>query len=66
MQAQALNCGQCQATISNSSGLLAGFHDGFAYWAAHDFQNPNWWDNQIGYGHGVGREWCVVVQAALV
>ncbi len=42
-------CVECRPGVRNSSTLLSAFHDAFGFWAAHDFQNPNWWFNDIGY-----------------
>jgi len=34
---------------------LGAAHRAYAFWIAHDFQCPNWWDNEIGIPMAVGR-----------
>jgi len=34
--------------LYHNAQLLASFHSGLGYWLLHDFQDANWWWNQIG------------------
>ena len=46
--AEAYNCPACPDSLHANATLLADVHTAFGFWKQHDFQNPNWWWNDIG------------------